>query len=112
MTEPPIHHDPERQRFVASVDGDTAFLRYQRAGADTLDFRSTFVPRARRRQGMGHRLVRHALDYAREAGYRVIPTCWFVREIMEETPEYGQLRQVTGHGGSVTGDREGPRGSV
>jgi hypothetical protein len=83
-----IRHDEERGRFVADLEGEDAYLEYSPAGEGRLDFTSTFVPPSHRHQGIGERIVKHALAYARERGYEVIPTCPFVRQVIEEHPEY------------------------
>lgn len=86
-----IRHDEERKRFVAPVDGAEARLEYRAAGDRTLDYRSTYVPEAHRHQGIGEALVTRALDWARERGYRIVPSCPFVRGVIEDRPEYQDL---------------------
>jgi predicted GNAT family acetyltransferase len=86
-----IRHDPEGERFVADLDGAQARLQYAQAGPRTVDFLSTYVPPSHRGRGIGDRLVLRALDWAREQGYRVIATCWFVGTMVERHPEYGDL---------------------
>jgi predicted GNAT family acetyltransferase len=83
-----VLHDVDRCEFVVPLDAKRATLSYAHAGDRVLDFRSTFVPVEYRRRGTGDALVCHALEYAKENGYRVIPTCWFVREVMALHPEY------------------------
>ncbi|CAN5258369.1 GNAT family N-acetyltransferase [soil metagenome] len=88
-----IKHEESAGRFVAGLDeGAEAVLDYARVSADTLDYRHTFVPPEHRGRGVAGRLVRHALDYAREQGLKVIPSCPFVAEVMREHPEYAPLR--------------------
>ncbi len=82
-----IRHDASRGRFFAVIDGKEAYLSYRPAGGKKLDYRSTFVPADQRGRKIGERLVKHALGYARENGYEVIPTCPFVRWVMEREPE-------------------------
>ena len=85
-------HDPEQKRFAAALNGgQEAVLEYAPAGAKTLEYKSTFVPEQEREQGIGEELVLYALDYARDNDYRVIPTCPFVRHVVDEHPEYGEL---------------------
>ncbi len=84
-------HEPENGRFVALVENKEAHLDYVDAGDRTLDYRHTFVPEALRGREIGARLVKDALDWARENGYRVIPSCPFVRRIVDRNPEYGDL---------------------
>jgi len=78
---PAILHDPDR-RFYVEANGDVAYLAYQRVDDRTVDYISTFVPASLRGRGLGERLVRHALDWARAHGQTVIPTCTFVRKIV------------------------------
>lgn len=76
-------HEPENERFVVHLDTGDATLEYKHAGPKTLDYRSTFVPEDERRHGIGERMVLDALDWARENDYSVIPTCPFVRAVVE-----------------------------
>ena len=84
---PDIQNDIENNRFVARTASGEATLRYRRVDADRLDFMSTFVPEEARNAGLGERLVLHAVDWAEENGFRVIPTCPFVRHVLDEHPE-------------------------
>lgn len=86
-----IRHDEGRRRFVADVDGGEAYLSYEPAGTGRLDFESTFVPPAARGHGVGARLVMTGFAFARSEGCRVIPTCSFVRRVVEDHPEYEAL---------------------
>ena len=85
--EPEIYNDIENNRFVAQTEHGEATLKYKRADADTLDYASTFVPEAARNGGLGERLVLHALDWAEENDFQVIPSCPFVQHVMDEHPE-------------------------
>ena len=86
-----IKHDRDRQRFVARLDGGEANLQYSQADEKTLDYQSTFVPEEYRKQGIGERLVLEALGFARENDYQVIPSCPFVRRVLEEHTEYDDV---------------------
>ena len=77
-----IRHDPGGGRFFASIGGEEATLVYTVAGAGTLDFTRTYVPDALRHRNIGEAIVKHALDYAEENGFEVIPTCPFVKWVM------------------------------
>ena len=55
MSETDFRHEPQNDRFVASVDGGTARVEYAEAGDDTLDYTSTWVPPALRGEGLGER---------------------------------------------------------
>jgi len=84
-------HEPDNHRFVVDLDEAEATLEYRQAGDRTLDYRSTFVPVAHRGRGVGERLVRDALDYARENDFSVIPSCSFVRAFVKRHSEYRDL---------------------
>lgn len=86
-----IQHDMEANRFVMKTDHGEATLDYQRADQDTLDYRSTFVPEEDRGHGVGEALVLHAVDWAEETGFRVLPTCPFVRRVLQEHPERARV---------------------
>lgn len=86
-----IAHDLERREFVTTHDGRRSYLRYVRASERTLDLVTTFVHPAIRGRGVGKRLVERALEYAREGGFRVVPTCWFVEAIARRHPDYRDL---------------------
>lgn len=83
-----IVHEKENQRFVATVEGRPSYLRYAPREEGVLDFVSTFVHRELRGRGVGEKLVKRALDHAREEGCRVIPSCWFVETVVARNPAY------------------------
>lgn len=87
-----IRHDMDNNRFVAETAHGEATLEYSRADANTLDYRRTFVPEADRGAGIGEALVLHALDWAEENGFEVLPSCPFVRRILEEHPARARAR--------------------
>ena len=85
--EPEIYNDIENNRFVAQTAHGEATLNYKGADADPVDFASPFGPEAARGGGGGQRLVLHALDWAAENDFQVLPTCPFVRHVLDEHPE-------------------------
>lgn len=82
-----IRHDMDNNRFVTETPNGEAVLEYSRADAHTLDYRRTFVPEADRGSGIGEALVVHALDWAEENGFEILPSCPFVRRVLERHPE-------------------------
>lgn len=74
-------------RYELAVDGQTAMLAYHRSGG-TIFLTHTEVPEALEGQGIGSRIVKHALDQARAAGEKVAPWCPFVRAYVDRHPEY------------------------
>ena len=86
-----VKHDKDHTRFHAATGSGEATLDYAMPDDRTLDIRSTFVPPAARGQGFGAAIVLHVLGYARQNGYRVIPTCPFVHRVLDENPGYEDL---------------------
>ena len=86
-----VEHRPDERRFLAVVEGRESYLTYARVGEDTLDFRHTWVDRALRGRGVGERIVLTALEHARDEGFRVIPSCWYVDTVVRRHPEYRPL---------------------
>lgn len=86
-----VEHKPEESRFVAELSGSEAELTYRKVNETTLDYEHTYVPPELRGAGLGGRLVKAALEYAREKGYKVRPTCPFVADYIDRHPEYSEL---------------------
>ncbi|MCY1171886.1 GCN5-related N-acetyl-transferase [compost metagenome] len=76
--------------FVLTVGGKRAVAAYQMEG-DTIVFTHTIVPKALEGRGVGSKLIRAALDSARDRGLKVIPQCPFVAAYIEKHPEYREL---------------------
>lgn len=89
-------HEPGQSRFAAVIDGEVAHLDYAEPAEGVLDYRHTWVPESLRNRGIGERLVLDALDWARDHGYRVIPTCPFVDTVVRRHAEYADLVKKRG----------------
>jgi uncharacterized protein len=86
-----IRHEPAARRFTADVDGATAFISYREARVSVLDFEHTYVPPAARGGGIASQLTAHALRFARDGGYKVMPSCPYVAAYIDRHPEYRDL---------------------
>lgn len=87
-----IRHEPEARRFAASLGGKTAYITYRELDRHLLELDHTYVPPEHRGGGVASQLTARALEYAREHGWRVVPTCPFVAAYLERHPEYHELR--------------------
>ena len=76
--------------FEREVDGLRAIAAYQLEG-DTIVFTHTLVPKKLEGRGVGSKLIRGALDSARDRGLKVIPQCWFVKAYIDRHAEYRGL---------------------
>lgn len=84
-----IQHDKAAKKFVLMKDGKPSVLEYTTTSDDkVLDFHHTFVPPDLRGQHIGETIVKFALDYAKENGFQIIPTCPFVARFIERHQEY------------------------
>jgi len=77
-----INHQPERTRFVLAIDNQEARLEYDLMPRHGINFTYTFVPEALRGQGIAEKLVRTGLAWAREQGFEIEASCWYVRRFL------------------------------
>ena len=85
-----VTDNADQSRFELAVDGQTAVLQYtEREGA--LYLTHTEVPPELEGQGIGSRIVKHALEQAKSRGVKAAPWCPFVRAYIDRHPEYEPL---------------------
>lgn len=87
-----VRNDAERSRYELLVDGELVGIADYRIDGDVVVFPHTEIDPARRGHGLGALLVQGALDDVRTTGRRVVPRCWFVRDFIDENPDYADLR--------------------
>jgi predicted GNAT family acetyltransferase len=75
-------------RYVAVVDGHEAELTYSRTSPTLIIVDHTGVPDALRGRGVGQALAAHAVEDARENGWKIIPLCPFVKAQAERHPDW------------------------
>jgi len=86
-----VKHDEPGRKYFAVVDGRESVCDYGPAGDKTLVFSHTYVPPELRGRGIAEELVRQALEDVRQRGYKVIPSCWFVRVYIDRHSQYRDL---------------------
>lgn len=86
-----VDHRPGERRFRIALPEGEAELFYEMESAGVMDIQSTFVPDEARGRGVAGQLVQAAMEFARENGYRVIPTCWYVGSWLARNPEFRRL---------------------
>ncbi len=78
-------------RFEARVGGEPAgFLDYRLAG-DVATMPHTVVEPRFEGSGVGSALVQAAVQAARDRGWRIVPSCWFVAGWLQRHPEHQDL---------------------
>ena len=88
---PKVQHDEKARKFFTVVDGHEAHLTYAVANETTLDYQHTYVPPELRGRQLAQELVAAAFAYARDKGFKVIPSCTYVQRQAERNEEYGKL---------------------
>jgi hypothetical protein len=89
--EPGVTDNPEQSRFEIHEHGELAgFITYRRNGNE-ITLVHTETARGFRGRGVAGRLVTGALDLAAKEGLAVIPRCPFVRDWLDEHPDYARL---------------------
>ena len=77
-----IVHQPEQARFITVIDDQQARLDYELMPRHGINFTFTFVPESLRGHGIAEKLVRTGLAWAREQGYEIEASCWYVRRFL------------------------------
>jgi predicted GNAT family acetyltransferase len=86
-----VTHNEAGQRFEATVDGHLCVADYQMRG-NVMWMTHTGVPTAVGGRGIAAELVRVALAWAADKGWRVVPSCSYVDAYMRRHPETQGLR--------------------
>ncbi|HYL39511.1 MAG TPA: GNAT family N-acetyltransferase [Bryobacteraceae bacterium] len=90
MPEPDVTNNPAASQFEFSTGGKLAFLQYKlRPGR--LALLHTEVPKELEGHGIGGKLARAGLEFARAQGLVVVPLCPFVVEYIKRHPEFVEL---------------------
>lgn len=82
-----ITHLPEKNKFVAQVDGETAWVEYT-IYKEYLNILHTYVPREIGGRGVASALVETAYTYARENGMTPQATCSYAVLWLRRHPEF------------------------
>ena len=90
MKSHPVRHNTELHRFELDTPAGLAVADY-RLDAGVMTMFHTEVPGPLRGRGYGYHLVRGALDEVRRLNLKVVPTCWFVRQVIDRRPEFQDL---------------------
>lgn len=85
-----VVNNAEAGRFEVRLGDQVAFAEYRKLANGVL-FPHTEVPPAFEGKGVGGKIVRAALDWARSEGQKVMPTCPFVAGYIQKHPEYHDL---------------------
>jgi uncharacterized protein len=82
-----VRNNTAANQFEAEIDGQVALAAYGRMESDTIVFTHTEVPDAFEGRGIGSKLARAALDYARSEQLKVVPLCPFIASYIRRHKE-------------------------
>ncbi|MBF6212318.1 N-acetyltransferase [Nocardia puris] len=92
-----LEHNVADTRFEIYVDDVLAgYADYdertlRKSGDKAREFHHTMTFPEFRGQGIAAKVVEYALNDSRDAGFAVIPTCWYVEKYIVEHKEYRDL---------------------
>jgi predicted GNAT family acetyltransferase len=86
-----ITHNESQRRYELEIDGELAAIAEYTPSDGTLIFDHTYTEPAFRGRGLAAQVVRAALDDVRKGGHKIVPSCWFVAEFIDENPAYADL---------------------
>jgi predicted GNAT family acetyltransferase len=84
-------HNEKDHRYELRVDGELASIAEYTPSDGTLVFDHTYTEPTFRGRGLAAQVVRAALDDVRKGGRKIVPSCWFVAEFIDEHPAYQDL---------------------
>lgn len=85
-----IEHKEDQQRFEWTEDGTLCVLDYELRG-DVMTITHTGVPQAVGGRGIAADLTLHALNTARERGWKVRPVCSYAAVYIKRHREFQDL---------------------
>lgn len=86
-----VVHNEAAQRFEVTLEGKLSRADYRLLDG-VMHMVHTEVPVQQEGRGIAALLVRAALEYARERGYKVRPACSYVRSFIARNREFDDLR--------------------
>jgi uncharacterized protein len=84
-------HEPDRSRYELRVDDELIGIADYVVRDDRVVFPHTEILPSHRGRGLAALLVSYALDDVRRSGRRVVASCWYVADFIDEHPEYRDL---------------------
>lgn len=85
-----VRHNEAKNRFEIQHKERLAVLEYELEDG-VIDLTHTRVPKELEGGGIGSKLAKAALDYAKKNDLKVIPSCPFIITYVQRHPEYEPL---------------------
>ncbi|GMU94799.1 MULTISPECIES: GNAT family N-acetyltransferase [Ignavibacterium] len=87
-----VIHDKNNSRFVIRIDGEESFVEYS-LYENVMELYHTYTPPQLRGKGLAEKVVRTALEYAKQNNLKVVPSCSYVAVFLQRHPEYSELKE-------------------
>lgn len=78
-------------RYVVTLEGYEAEMTYSRASPTLIIVDHTGVPDGLRGKGVGQALALHAVEEAKNGGWKIIPLCPFFKAQFDRHPEWQDI---------------------
>lgn len=85
-----VVNNEAKGRFEVVLGDEVAFAEYRLLKTGIM-FPHTVVPPAFEGRGIGGKLVRAGMEFARQRGEKVLPTCTFFAGYIKNHPEFHEL---------------------
>lgn len=86
-----VVNNTEKSQFeIPLEDGDIGLVEYKINGKNII-FTHTEVPPKYEGMGVGSKLARHVMDFARDEGLKVQPLCPFINAYVRRHKEYHNI---------------------
>jgi predicted GNAT family acetyltransferase len=85
-----VKHDKPNQRFFIEVEGQEVYTAYS-LDNNVMDIYTTYTPPNLRGRGLAEKVVRSAMEFAKENHLYIIPSCSYVAVYLQRHPEYNHL---------------------
>lgn len=86
-----IKHNKQFQKFYVNIGGREAFLKYEKSGEGTLDFKTLFVPKNLRGVGVAEKVLKSAIGYAEKNNLKIKSSCTYVNHFLDTHPDMKDL---------------------
>jgi predicted GNAT family acetyltransferase len=86
-----VRRDDERKRYELLLDGEVVGIADFVERDSVVILPHTEIDARRRGGGLGALLVQGVLDDVRARGQTVVPSCWYVREFIDQHPREADL---------------------
>ncbi|MGZ8803871.1 MAG: GNAT family N-acetyltransferase [Microbacterium sp.] len=96
-----IRNAPDQSRYEYVADGEVIAVAEYQSGPGYVVMNHTHTEPAHRGHGVAARLVAGALDDLRRRDLRVIASCWYVAQYVDEHPEYQDILHAHSKPGSA-----------